>query len=129
MISSSMGIAVSGLMAASKRLDNSANNVANISSASNASTGREAFKPQQVTQTSLATGGVRSGLQASEPSSFAVYQPDSVQADAQGIVNYPNVSLEREVVDQQLAKYDYKANLKVIERTDDMMEDLLNITA
>lgn len=132
MINASIGIAISGLQAASARLNNSANNVANIhSTTSNVGGERvmEAFKPQQVTQTSLSSGGVQADLRAVDPATVPVYDPENIAANEEGITEYPNVDLEEEVVNQQIAKYDYKANLKVIETADEMMEDLLDITA
>lgn len=132
MISSSIGIAISGLQAAGTRLNNSANNVANISSTTSNVNGErvnEPFQAQQVQQTSLSTGGVQTSLKAVEPATVPVYDPENVAADENGVTQYPNVDLEEEVVNQQIAKYDYKANLKVIEKADEMMEDLLDITA
>lgn len=127
MLSTALNTAVSGLRASEVRLANSANNVANIQS-----TGRapgQTFEPSQVAQSSLAAGGVSTRLQAVDPATVPVFDPGNAAADAEGITQYPNVDLEEEVVNQQIATYDFKANLKVIEKTDEMMEDLLNILA
>ena len=126
MITKTMNTALTGLNAASNRLHNSANNVANQHSTSQRVNGKvvqEAFEPKQVTQTSLESGGVRSDLKSTDPATIQVFQ------SGEGLVDYPNVDLEEEVVNQQLASYDFKANLKVIETADEMAEDLLDITA
>jgi flagellar basal-body rod protein FlgC len=129
---SALNIAVSGLFASSKRLDNSANNVANVSSTVSRVDGQrvmEPFKPQDVVQTSQISGGVSTDLRERDPASVPLYDPNNIAADADGITDYPNVNLEEEIITQQIAGYDFKANLKVIETTDEMSEDLLNIVA
>lgn len=124
-------IALSGLNAASLRLANSANNIANVQSTSqyvNGETVREPYTPTDVVQSSIEpTGGVRSSLQPRDPATTPVFAPDNPYADTDGIVQYPNVSLEEEVIDTKLASYDYKANLKVLKTQDDMMQSLLDI--
>ncbi len=127
MLSSALNTAVSGLRAAEVRLANSANNVANIQT-----TGRapgQTFQPLQVVQSSEAAGGVSTSLQAVNPATVPVFDPGNAAADAEGITQYPNVNLEQELVNQKIATYDFKANLKVIEKTDEMTKDLLNILA
>lgn len=132
MINSSMNIAISGLRAAETRLSTSANNIANMQSTTSVVDGQRVntpYQPQQVVQSSQSTGGVEANVRVREPASVAVYDPSNIAADADGITQYPNVDLEEEVINQQMATYDFKANLKVIERTDEMTEDLLNIVA
>jgi flagellar basal-body rod protein FlgC len=132
MISSAMNIAVSGLNAASTRLNNSANNVANLSSTQSRKDGQsvnEAFQPQDVIQTSVESGGVQTSQRTREPATIPVFQPDNPAAGEDGITQFPNVNLEEEVVTQQFAKYDFQANLKVLETADEMAQDLLDLTA
>lgn len=127
MLSSALNTAISGLRASEIRLANSANNVANIQSTGSAP--GQTFQPSQVVQSSLAAGGVSTSLQAVDPATVPVNDPSNAAADENGITQYPNVNLEQEVVNQQIATYDFKANLKVIEKTDEMMDDLINILA
>ena len=132
MISNAANIALSGLNAASTRLNNSANNVANVSSTTSRKDGQtvnEPFEPQRINQSSLESGGVRTTQQPVDPASIPVYDPRNVAANEEGITDYPNVNLEEEVVTQQIAKYDYKANLKTLEVADELTKDLLDITA
>lgn len=127
MLSSALNTAVSGLRASEVRLANSANNVANIQSTGQAP--GQTFQPSQVVQSSVASGGVQTSLQAVTPATVPVNDPSNLAADANGITQYPNVNLEQEVVNQQIATYDFKANLKVIEKTDELTKSLLDIVA
>ena len=126
----SLGIPLSGLMAASKRLENSANNTANEFSTHsniNGETVPEPYRPTQVDQASLEPGGVRTITREVDPASVSRYDPENSAADADGITQYPNVNRESEVVNQKLATYDFKANLNVIKAQDNMMKGLLDI--
>lgn len=132
MVSAPINNAVSGLQASSLRLENSANNVANISSTVSRIGGErvlEPFQPQDVVQRNVEPGGVSAELRPREPASVPVFDPDNVAADAQGITEFPNVDLEEEIIDQQIATYDFQANLRVIEAADEQAEELLNIVA
>jgi flagellar basal-body rod protein FlgC len=122
--------ALSGLNAASKRLETSANNVANQFSTTSLVDGvtvNKPYQPQRVVQTSLSGGGVMARTQSVEPGTVQVNDPDNVAADAQGITQYPNVNLEDEVINQITAKYDFKANLHTIKAGDSMIKNLLDI--
>ena len=129
---SAINTAITGLQAASKRMAVSANNVANISStlsSKNGETVKEPYTPQDVVQTSLEQGGVKATVRDRDPASVPLYDPSNSAADENGITDYPNVSLEEEAVNQITASYDYKANLKVIKRQDEMFQSLLDIKA
>lgn len=132
MISSGANISLSGLQAASRRLENSANNIANqqsTSSAVNDETVQQAFRPQDVVQLSNESGGVKTELRERNPATVAVYNPDNSAADANGIVQYPNVDTTREVIDQKFASYDFKANAKSLQAQNETLDTLLNIIA
>lgn len=130
-MNSVIGTALSGMNAASLRLANSANNIANIQSTSRLEGGetvRSPYMPTDVVQSSIEpTGGVNASLRVRDPATVPVFSPDNPYADTDGVVQYPNVSLEEEVVETKIASYDYKANLKVLETQDDMMQSLLDI--
>jgi len=122
--------ALSGLTAQSRRLATSAANVANLFSLGQhpdpAQAKPEAYVPQRTVLT--ATGsGVRATTEAVSPAAVLVYQPGSPQADPQGLVPYPNVSLEREAVEQISALHAFRANVRVIEAEDKMLGALLDI--
>lgn len=125
-----MQSALSGLMVAEKRLNASANNTANISTTGRVENGvrvSEPYTPQRVQQTSLEEGGVRTTLSPKDPATIPTYAPEDAGADAAGITQFPNVSIEEEVVQQKMATYDFKANLRTLAASDEMMKNLLNI--
>lgn len=132
MIGSAFNIAVTGLHASSLRMQTSANNVANVHSTTSRIDGERVLQPyhaQETVQTSLEPGGVSAKTRTRDPATVLLPDADNVAAREDGLTAYPNVSLDEEVVQQQIASYDYKANLNVIETADDMSEALLNITA
>lgn len=123
MVSAVTGIAVSGLQAAGKRLENSANNLANQLTTSEA-TGR-AFEPQDIVQISEAAGGVRTEAVARNPATVALPDADS----ATGTVQAPNVNEAEELINQQIAASDFQANLASLKAQDKMEKSLLDIIA
>tara|TARA_B100001123_G_scaffold282110_1_gene314253 strand:- start:394 stop:792 length:399 start_codon:yes stop_codon:yes gene_type:complete len=132
MINAALSTSLSGMMAAGNRLDTSANNVANLSSTRSLVDGQstgEAYQAQRVNQTSVAPAGVQSSTVPKDPATFGRFDPANSAADENGITQYPNVDLNEEVVEQQIATYDFKANLKALKTADEMMENLLDITA
>jgi len=132
-MSSVLSIAASGLAAQSKRLAVSADNVANILSlglkadGSNAAAG--AYAPKQTALTSIPGGGVKATAVPVTPPSYETYQPNDPNADTNGLVPRPNVSLETEVVTQIQAARAYQANLQTIKAEDQMLGDLLDALA
>ncbi len=63
------------------------------------------------------------------PPAYLSLQPNHPDADAGGLVPLPNVSLEREMVDQILALRMCEANVKVIQTQDRMLGALLDIVS
>ncbi len=130
---SSIGISVSGLQAASLRQANHANNIANQHTTSRREGGevvQEPYVPQDVVQSNIEPqGGVRAELQPRDPASIPLPNATHPHADENGLVDYPNVSTDEELVGSQVATYDYKANLKAIKTADEMLENLLDITS
>lgn len=90
-------IALSGIHAASLRLDTAAHNVANIETPD--------FRRQQTLQRTLEPVGVATSV---------------TQSDTMG------AALERDLVDQQAASYEYMAALGVIRTENRMMGSLLD---
>jgi flagellar hook-associated protein FlgK len=118
----SFNIALSGLNASSLRLANSANNVANQNTPN--------YSPSSVSQEAIEpTGGVRArivqpatSVNVSEPSNPAIDQNDELQVGS-------SVNLEEEVVQQKISTYNFKGNLKVLQAADEMLGNLLDISA
>ena len=124
--------ALSGLAAQSKRLEVSANNIVNLRSTgvqSGAAPRPGEYVPQQVALSSRAGGGVSAVAVAVDPSSVAAYEPSAPDADADGIVNRPNVNLVQEIVTLIDARRSYQANLAVIRAEDRILGDLLDIVS
>lgn len=134
-MSSVFNIAVSGLQAQSQRLAVSADNVANVSSLGVHPDPQlakpEGFAPQRTVFTSQVVAGAGGGVTASTapitPASYLSLQPDHPDADPDGLVPLPNVSLEREVVDQIQALRLFQANVAAIQTQDRMMGALLDM--
>jgi flagellar basal-body rod protein FlgC len=123
--------ALSGLAAAGKRLETAANNIANQNSTrtrdADGNSTNVPFQPQEVVQTSLTGGGVKTEVRPTGDQPLRVFDPGNPDADENGFVSTPNVSLEEQIVQTKLATYDYKANLKTIAAQDKLFENLLDI--
>jgi flagellar basal body rod protein FlgC len=124
--------ALSGLEAAQTRLNVSANNTANqLSTYGEDATGAPVnapYQPQQVQNQSLQNGGVQPVTLLSDPASIQLYDPSSSVADANGLVNYPNVRQDDEAVNRLLAAQAYKANLSVLKTEEETTSSLLDIS-
>jgi flagellar basal-body rod protein FlgC len=110
-MSSISAIALSGLNAASQRLQVSASNVAN----------------SQTTSES-AGGGVQTSVTTVTPPTTAVYDPQASFANQDGLVAAPNVDIAQEFIGQLLASYSFAANAAVLRADDQNNKALLNIT-
>jgi flagellar basal-body rod protein FlgC len=121
---SSIDIALSGINAASRRLEVSANNLANQFSTKTISGGQVSdtpFKAQRIDQISLSNGGVLAQVSNANPATTNT-------ADGQGgLREVPNVDTANELIQTKLASYDFKANLKTIQTQDEIFKSLLDI--
>ena len=126
-------IAVSGLKAQSQRLAVSADNVANMSSLGvhpDPQLARpEGFAPQRTVFSSLPQGGVAASTAPIVPGAFLAFQPDHPDADPEGLVPLPNLSLAQEVVEQMLALRLFQANIATIKTQDRMLGALLDMVS
>ena len=123
---SSIDIALSGINSASRRLEVSANNLANQFSTKTLSNGQVSdtpFNALRIDQVSLSGGGVSTQVSNANPATTTL-------ADGQGgTQEVPNVDTARELIQIKLASYDFKANLKTIEAQDDLLKNLLDIVS
>jgi len=130
-----LSIALSGLNAASKRLEVSASNVANASSGGplpDASAEIKASFPpayvaQRVDQVEVAGGGTSANVGPESPGTVSVFDPTAPYANDKGLVAAPNVDLANEAVQQILARENFAANVAVIRTYERMMKSLLDI--
>ena len=136
-MSSVQSIAVSGMLAASQRLQVSANNVANMRSdgalpdaqGNYAPGAPRAYTPQRVDQVDVAGGGTRAIASDVSPSYVASYDPSAPYANQDGMVAAPNVDLADEVVQQLMATYAYAANARVVTSYNQMVKSLFDAKA
>lgn len=122
--------ALSGFKNATDRLQASANNIANEFSTIKSEGGQlrnEPYKPQTVLSISQQEGGVGTEVVPREPATIKRYQPDSPVADDNGFVDAPNVDVGEEMINQIIASYDAKANLKSIKVQNDLLKSTLDI--
>ena len=129
-----LDIAVSGLNNAVLRVANAASNIVNASSTSKLpstpSDPYTGFQPQDVVTLSSSTGGnnlgVTSALTPRSPAYVAEPNPNSADANAQGLVAAPNVDLNAELISSKEAEISYAADAKIISVTQKMQKSLLD---
>ena len=128
-------IALSGLSAASLRLQVSAGNVANAGSSGplpgSAASGNvpDAYVPKRVDQVALADGGTSAHVSAVSPATVPAYDPGAPYADSHGLVASPNIDLASEIVQQLTARISFAANAQLVKADTKMTASLLDITA
>lgn len=123
-------IGISSLKAAEKRLEVSAENVANFRSATTLQNGEvvnNPYQPSIVQQVSVPSAGTQAVVLPVEPATLPLFDPGSAAADSNGIVQYPNVDLVDEAINQMLAAQQYKASLNVIKTGKDLFENVISI--
>jgi flagellar basal-body rod protein FlgC len=125
--------ALTGLAAATRRLEASANNVANVNSigsipASDAAEQRDAYQPVRVEQSSAPGGGAATSDRYVMPPYIPVSDPGSAFANSDGLVAAPNVDIATEITEQIGAQQSYEANLKSIQSMSDLVKKLYDLT-
>jgi flagellar basal-body rod protein FlgC len=110
--------ALSGLYAATTKLRANADNIANLSS--------EGFQRTRVLQTTTAAGGVRSVTEKVTAPGHILYEETNNGSE---LIELSNVELAAEMPDMNLNATMFKASLKAIETTDEMLGSLLQIKA
>jgi flagellar basal-body rod protein FlgC len=128
-------IAVTGLNAASLRLQVAASNIANVLSdgplpgTPNPEIFPAAYTPLRVNQTDVVGGGTSATVSAVSPATVSSFDPSAPFANSDGFVASPNVDLASEMIQLLIARYNYAANAQVIRADAQMSAALLNITA
>lgn len=114
---SGLNSALSALQGLSTKLNSTANNVANIET--------DGFKKTRVT---LEEGGNAGGITA-RVEQVATPGPQVLESTPAGttLVEKSNVELTEEIPTLMMVKNSYKANLKVVQATDEMLGSLLDI--
>lgn len=126
-----IGIALSGLNAASRKVEASASNIANMQTSGSLENPDQApYTPLTTQQIALADQagnglGVKSNFVPKTQPFTPAYDPDSPFANAEGLIGVPNVDLAEEAVNMTMAETAYKASVSVIETVQDMTRELL----
>lgn len=135
---SGISAAISGLQAAGTRLVGSANNIANAQSVGKAlnqplipdpnAPADPGYQPVRTEQTPVLNGGgTRANFAPVRPAAVPVFNPDSIDANGEGIVSRPNVDLATEITEQILSVRTFQANLKTVQTSDEITKSLLDI--
>ena len=115
--------AVSGMNAATRRLEVSASNVANARSTGalpDANGKLPAGAPLELVQSDVAGGGTQTTITKASQGTSASYEPSAPFANKDGLVAAPNVDLAQEMISQLVAKYSFAANARVLKASDEM---------
>ncbi len=138
-ILSQADISASGLSAERLRMEVIANNIANAHTTQTAGGGP--YRRQEVVfssalETEMGFSGLETpsmagvkvvGVQPDWSELPQIYQPGHPDADENGFVVMPNVSLANEMVDLITANRGYEANLKVLRSFREMMQQALSL--
>ena len=131
--------AVSGMMAATARINASASNIANARTQGPvpstppsqplpaAEDGEpQAYQAIETVQTTTEGGGTAASYKPVLPSYTKDYDPSSPFANDQGLVASPNVDMTREVLNEIQAVNAYKASARVVEASNEMTKSLID---
>ena len=127
-----INIALSGLEAATKKINASASNIANLQTVGSLEENEQApYNPLTTQQTSLNINengaGVRTDIVSANRPFVPSFDPDSPFANAQGLIGVPNINLAEETVNLIVAELNYKANLETLETASELSDELLDI--
>lgn len=127
MAPSAIGSALGGMLAAARRLEAAASNVANARSGGrppDAAGRTEAYRPVLVVQTAT-EGGVSAETVPRTPAFELQMDPDHPAADGAGMVAMPAVDVASEMVDVLRARQDYAASAAVLKTAAEMERETI----
>ena len=125
-------IALSGLNAATRKVDTIASNVANLRTTGSLTDPNNApYAPVTTTQETLGNSqgvqGVKSDVIEKNKPFVPAFDPDSPFADENGIIGAPNINLAEEAVNLKIAETNFAASAKVIQVAAEMEEELQHL--
>ena len=128
-MTSIIGSAISGMAAATKRVEVSAQNLVNANSVGtpDAKGENESYKAVEPVQTTDETGAPTVKVREKDPATVYVYNPDHALANDEGIVESPNVDVAGELINQNLALHSYRANVKMFEVWNELQKVTLDL--
>jgi flagellar hook protein FlgE len=115
---SALQSAVSALQAYGTKIDANSNNIANSATPE--------YKRTRVTLSNVEPTGVRANVSKLETKGTEVYEQTT---DGLELTELSNVDLGRELPEMMLNTHFYKANLKTIETTDQLLSSVLDLKA
>ncbi len=133
-------ISASGLAAERLRMEVAANNIANSNSTRTPEGG--AFRRKQVVFAAAYENALRAsfgddarqfrgvtvtGIQPDSSEMPRIHKPGHPDADADGFVTFPNVSLPNEMVDLITASRSYEANLRALKSFREIVQQALSL--
>jgi flagellar basal-body rod protein FlgC len=137
-MNTAMNIAASGMYASTMRLSATASNVANLRSNGKLPSGEQdqttaqktdsAYQAVAVSQTATADGSVQAAIKPVQPTYMPAYDPDSSDANEQGMVATPNVDLGNETANRIEGSQAYQASANAMKAADNNLKSLLNLT-
>lgn len=118
--------ALTGLLAASKKVEASAANIANMGTSGSLAPNspKQPYQALTTVQTAMPGGGVSAANIPQKPGFVNAYAPDSPFAGTDGMVGAPDVDLAAEAVNLKIAELSYKANMNVLKTANEMSEEL-----
>lgn len=119
-------IAASGLVAATLKLSASAANTVNANDVGKVG-GKPAYNPLGVVNAPLPEGGVAAAAVTLSPGQTLAFDPTSALANAQGLVQAPEIDPVSEVSNQLAARQAFAFSLEALKVADDNEKTLLNI--
>lgn len=128
---SALTSSLSGMMAASRRLDVAASNIANVRTTGpvpDEAGNTTAYRPLFVSQSESAAG-VSVEVRPRTPAFTIEADPQSPDADGRGLVAAPAVDLSTELTDVMKASFTYSASAKVMSVVRDMSRTTVDMLA
>ena len=110
--------ALSGLRAFATKIENNANNIANMNT--------DGFKKDRVVLSAEAPQGVKATVEQIDAPGSVIAEPTDQGYE---MIEQSNVDLGEEIPEMLLNKHGYTANLKTLQTADQMMQSLLDIKA
>lgn len=122
----SLGLSATGMKAQQRVLDTISENIQNAGTTRSADGGP--YRRKVAVLERDADGGVRVARVVEDPGpGHSVHQPGHPDADAEGMVEYPNVDVITEMTDMMIARRVYEANATAFQAAKAMVRRALEI--
>ncbi|WP_339635020.1 flagellar basal body rod C-terminal domain-containing protein [uncultured Sneathiella sp.] len=124
-----LGSTISGMTAATKRVEVSAQNIVNANTVGTpgAKGENESYKAVEPVQTTDEAGAPTVRVRERDPATVSGFAPNNPLANDEGLIESPNVDLASEIINQNLALHSYKANVKMFEVWNELQKVTLDI--